>query len=51
MCELELLLQKGARLTVKLTKKLDHLKEKFQNIKIGMCDYLKAVGYLFAQWG
>ena len=35
----------------KVDKKLDRLKEKFQNNKNGMCDYLKAVGYLFAQWG
>ena len=35
----------------KVDKKLDHLKEKFQNNKTGMYDYLKAVGYLFAQWG
>ena len=35
----------------KIDKKLDCLKKKFQNLKIGMCDYLNAADYLCAQWG
>ena len=33
----------------KVDSKLDRLQEKLQNNRIRMCDYLKAVGYLFAQ--